>query len=262
MSENEHLAWQDPLLHPKLERQQVHLWRANLDLSPTEVAPLASLLSSDEISRANRFRFLDHQRHFTVARGILRQLLGNYLQIKPVDLEFRYGDRGKPSLAGSALECLLQFNVSHSQGYALYGFTRDGLIGVDIEHLREMPDAAKIAQRFFSTREFDLIASLQGQQRQNMFFKLWTAKEAYLKATGTGLAGSLADVEIFFDQGGYPYLKAIYGDGSSSSIVYSTEIDWSIHPCTPTAKYLGAIAIKARITPQQINYWNWTPRFL
>jgi 4'-phosphopantetheinyl transferase len=81
-------------------------------------------------------------------------LLGNYLQMSPNKIEFEYNGRGKPRLAASMSNSSLQFNVSHSQEYALYVFTNHHLIGVDVEYLREMGNITELAQRFITHREF------------------------------------------------------------------------------------------------------------
>ncbi len=243
--------WHSPLCQPVLDEHQVHIWRANLDLPAAEVVPLATCLSIDEIDRGSKFRFPEHKRRFIVARGILRQLLSNYLNISPKSVKFDYGDRGKPQILQSNTVHPLQFNISHSQEYALFGFTIDSLIGVDIEYLREMPDAAKIAQRFFSPREFDLIKNLAIEEQSKLFLKIWTAKEAYLKAIGTGLSGSLASINIDFEEYSRDALSfAINGNTTAKN-------NWSIYSCIPAADYVGTIAIETEISKEQIDFWNW-----
>ncbi|MGB5714370.1 MAG: 4'-phosphopantetheinyl transferase superfamily protein, partial [Waterburya sp.] len=243
-------VWQDPSQPPILDNDQVHVWRANLDLPDADIVRLAAFLSPDELTRANKFRFPHLKRRFTAARGILRQLLGNYLSIKPNDLTFEYSDRGKPRLSSSKQDSLPNFNLSHSQEYALYGFTYHDPIGVDLEYIREMPDALKIAQRFFSAREYQLIKDAASKEQPALFFKLWTAKEAYLKAVGTGLAGSLDSVDIEFNLARSPRLQAIQGDKAAAA-------DWSLYPCLPATDYVGAIAIKIDKSPKQISFWHW-----
>ncbi len=248
-------VWQDPLQLPVLEDNQVHIWRANLDLSETELDYLTAFLSPDEITRANKFRFPHLKTRFTAARGILRQLLGHYLSISPRKVEFQYSDRGKPQLSKIKSDHSLQFNISHSQEYALFGFTDQALIGVDLEYIRDMSDALKIAERFFSVREYKLLQETAKDEQQALFFTLWTAKEAYLKAVGTGLAGSLDAVEIELDLRGNPYLHSIQGDRDVT-------VDWSLYPCLPTTDYLGAIAVKTDKSPKQINFWHWHQNLL
>lgn len=244
------ITWQVPFSPPSLNEHQVHVWRANLDLPPDQVEQLASYLALDEQARASKFKFQQHQTRFIAARGILRQLLANYLQINPCDIEFAYSDRGKPRLAASLIKTKhqqLQFNLSHSQDYALYGFTYNSAIGVDIEYLRDMPDALKIAQRFFSPEEYKLIHNTPTPEQIAVFFTLWTAKEAYLKAVGTGLAGSLDQVEIDVNP---PRLLAINGSQDQAA-------SWLLYPCVPTIDYLGAIATNANMTTTDISFWSW-----
>ena len=244
------IIWQNSPSQPLLANKRVHVWRANLDLPTTEIERLAAFLSTDEIARANKFHFLEHKRRFIVARGILRQLLGNYLQISPNKIEFEYSDRGKPRLAASMGNSYIQFNVSHSMEYVLYGFTNNHLIGVDLEFLRETQDAAELAKSFFTHREYELIANSTDEERQKAFFQFWTAKEAYLKAIGTGLSDSLSDIEITFDCAKKPKLLSV-GEN------IATVGNWSIYHFIPAANYVAAIIVNTQIPKQQINFWNW-----
>ena len=244
--------WQHPQHFPKLEKHQAHVWHANLDLNTTEINQLATLLSAEETARANRFRFREHKRRFIAARGILRQLLGAYLAINPRTVDFSYGEKGKPTLSNVTE---LQFNISHSQASALLGFSLEHLIGVDLEYQRGLTDALKIAQRFFSPRESRMLQETAPEQQEKLFFQLWTAKEAYLKALGIGLSGSLAGVEIAFDSNQSPYLFSL----QEKSVAIS---DWSLYSCTPITNYLGAIALNPKISAQQVNFWHWLPNLL
>lgn len=257
MSNDNHpgVIWQLPQAKPVIKEGQVHIWRANLNLSSSEIQSLKQLLSPDEIARADKFRFPLHEKRFIVARGILRQLLGSYLRISPDSLIFKYGDRGKPLLTESSRNHSLQFNISHSQEYALYGFIYHQPIGVDLEYVREMPDALKIAQRFFSASEYNLIQAVATEKQQQAFFQLWTAKEAYLKAIGTGLTGSLASVDIALNQAQSPHLRSIAGDCRKV-------IDWSLYGCIPQQDYVAAIAFKASIPFEEISFWHWQQDFL
>lgn len=242
--------WHKPLCQPILANNQVHIWRTSLDFSTAKVNQLATFLSIDELARANRFHFPEHKKRFIAARGILRQLLGNYMQISPDKLKFEYGYQGKPRLATSMGNSSLQFNVSHSFKYALYGFANHHLVGIDIEFLREMKDPVELAKRFFSNREYQLIVDLTNkEQQQKFFFKLWTAKEAYLKALGTGLSSSLTDIEISLD-GANTKLLAIRGNTTTVN-------NWSMYHFVPAANYIAVIIINTQIPKQQINFWNW-----
>ena len=241
--------WQNSPYKRILADDRVHVWRAGLDLPTAKIDKLANFLSTDEIARANKFHFMEHKRRFIAARAILRQLLGNYLKISPERIEFEYGNCGKPRLAASMGNSSLQFNISHSQEYALYGFTNHHLIGVDLEYLREMENITELAKRFFTNREFQLIANSTGREQQKTFFLLWTAKEAYLKAIGMGLSSFLTDIELSLD-GANPKLQAIKGK-------LATVSNWSMYHFIPTANYMAAIMVNTQIPKQHIDFWDW-----
>jgi 4'-phosphopantetheinyl transferase len=220
----------------------IHLWRANLDVPIERVKELATILSPDERARAERFYFELHRNRFIVSRGGLRTILGRYLNIKPDRVEFEYSQRGKPRLAGIKQ---LQFNVSHSQDLALYGFSCDRAIGVDLEYLREIDDAQKIAQRFFSAQESVIIDSLPEGERIAAFFRGWTAKEAYLKATGDGLAGSLEGVEVSLVPNEPLRLIALDGDSQAAS-------RWHLYSFIPAIDYIATVAIEGDCFSDQL----------
>ncbi|HEY9646598.1 MAG TPA: 4'-phosphopantetheinyl transferase, partial [Chroococcidiopsis sp.] len=130
-------------------RDRVHVWMACLERSPADQTMLYGLLSADEQERAARFYFeLDRQR-FIASRGLLRQILGRYLDCDPQAIAFSYAERGKPLLmgdfggdpSGDKAPCAVQFNLSHSGAIALYAIGQDRRIGIDIEQIRPMPTA-------------------------------------------------------------------------------------------------------------------------
>ena len=252
MKNNLNLIWQSPSSQPVLAKNHVHIWRASLDLPAEEIDRLTTLLSEDELSRANRYRFPQHRRRFIVARGILRQLLAAYLNVDSNYLGFDYSSRGKPRLKECLFGSNLQFNISHSDELALYAITSDRRIGVDLEYLRSMDDVAKIARRFFSAAESELIASLSGNEQKQVFFELWTAKEAYLKATGEGIGGLLDGVEISLSNQDTSLLS-IRGDTKLAT-------NWLVDRFFPSVDYVATVAIETRHIEQEIKYWDWKAR--
>ena len=180
----------------KLLPNEVHVWRENLDNSIPFLDDLTRILSEDELIRANRFHFEQHRQRFIAARGILRNILSRYLNIEASKIKFGYEARGKPFLDESCNQNKLNFNVSHSQNFALYAVSLNNSIGVDLECINSTTDVVSLAQRFFAPSEFSLIESAPQEQQQQLFFRYWTCKEAYLKARGTGLK-DLHKVEIY-----------------------------------------------------------------
>ena len=237
--------WQIPPTFLTLESTEVHLWRSNLERVTEEVEQLSTILSDEEIIRANRFYFPQHRQRFTVARATLRQILGYYLEIAPERVEFTYNSRGKPELAANKNRWL-QFNLSHSEGWAIYGVTRDRRIGVDLERIRAVEDLEKLAERFYSAAEYQVISQLPAKEKEIAFFRGWTAKEAYLKATGEGLAGGLDQVEVSLDINEPLRLLKLPGNTSVS--------DWSLICPDVHPDYLAAIAVEG--CGLQLRYWD------
>ena len=238
--------WNSPPKQLKLSDSDIHVWRADLNLPPEEIEALATILSADESDRARRFCFEKDRNRFIAARGILRSLLATYLNLPPSQLEFAYGDRGKPSLS-VANPCNISFNLSHSKGLALYAITRTSPIGIDIEYLRPMSDALQLAKRFFSHSEYEAIAQLSPPEQQRAFFKAWTAKEAYLKAKGSGLSGGLEKVEISIASREVLKLLSIDGDDRMAG-------RWSLYSVEPHPDYLAALAIEKN--NWNLSYWD------
>jgi 4'-phosphopantetheinyl transferase len=164
----------------------IRVWWVKLGAFAGEEALLEAILSVDESDKARGYHFDRDRRRFTVARAILRILLGRYLQTRPEVVAFEYGPHGKPSLAGRNQG--IRFNVSHSQDVALIAVAHDREVGVDIECLRPITDQEQLVASNFSSREMTTYLNLPASQRQAAFFAAWTRKEAYLKARGDGLS--------------------------------------------------------------------------
>ncbi len=131
-----------------------------------------------------------------VARGRLRELLGQQLGADPASLAFQYGEHGKPCLSGSAASADLKFNLSHSRGFALLGICAHRELGVDIEFWRSLRDEEALARRYFAAPELQSFLSLPALQRTEGFFNCWTRKEAYIKALGRGLSLPLSGFTV------------------------------------------------------------------
>ncbi|MFW6070541.1 MAG: 4'-phosphopantetheinyl transferase family protein, partial [bacterium] len=198
--------WLPPPQPLALGADEVHVWRAALELPPDQALKMWALLSDDEQERAERFHFKRHRRRFIAARGLLRATLARYLDCPPRAIRFRYGPQGKPALDDhdeipDAAD--IQFNVAHSATLGLIAVTRDRRVGVDLEQHRPLSDAVQIARRFFSPMEIAAVEAASGDQQLALFFQIWSRKEAFIKATGQGLSQPLADFDVV-DPAGAP----------------------------------------------------------
>jgi 4'-phosphopantetheinyl transferase len=171
----------------QLSTEDVHVWYVDIEALAGRVHQWANLLSSMERSRADAFIHSSDRERFIIAHGVLRTLIGRYLGTPPASLQFSEIGRKKPCLAGIYGDSGLQFNLSHSHGYALLAFTYQRQIGIDIEYARPMPDLEQIAARTFSSQENTQLKKLSPEERRAAFYRCWTRKEAFVKALGDGL---------------------------------------------------------------------------
>jgi 4'-phosphopantetheinyl transferase len=211
-------------LHPRLWREDIHVWQIDLAIDAASRSLLRSHLSEDESERAARFRF-DHDRNrFITARGMLRTLLARYLQKQPKDLQFFLGREGKPALALDSSERVLSFNVSHSQDVAVFAFGWNRSIGVDVEKVRSDVEYDDIAQHYFSAGEMQSLAQLPRRKRVEGFFLCWTRKEAYVKASGGGLQIPLDSFDVSLEPGcSARFLRGVHSSWRISSFMAGNE---------------------------------------
>jgi len=182
------LPWQTPPKNLSLPPNEVHIWRVDLEAWPALVQRCEAVLSPSERTRAQRYVFEDHRRRWMVSRATLRLLLSRYLDTGPTTFEFDLNEFGKPSLAIPYKETKIEFNLSHSAEIALYAFTRDRLVGVDVEYMRADLDFDGMARHSFSLQERHILLNLAGEEKRRTFFRGWTCKEAYAKALGKGFS--------------------------------------------------------------------------
>jgi len=157
---------------------------------------LRELLSDDEKVRADEFRHAEPAKRFIATRAALRVVLGNYLRRRPEEIQFSADANKKPRLGGVHSDSDLRFNVSHSGALGLLAVTVGNDVGVDVELLRNVSHVEQIASRYFHKKEIAAIISATPVDRASSFLRCWTAKEAVVKAIGTGITGSLDSFEV------------------------------------------------------------------
>jgi 4'-phosphopantetheinyl transferase len=217
-------------------RGPIRVWRADLDRPDAEIEALGAHLSADERERADRFRFPADRRRFTAARGLLRVLLGRTLGVSPREIDFSYGAFGKPALRHPA-DSGLEFNLTHSQGMALIAISWGRNVGIDLEFHRQEFNFRVIADRFFTARESGQIEALPESARRSAFFRVWTLKEAFLKARGNGLWLGLDQFEVTTDPDLPPRLLETTWDPNEAR-------RWTLHGLDVTEGFSAAMAVE------------------
>ena len=187
-------AWCRPPAELPWPHDEVHVWRATLAWRAAAADRLKQCLSADERDRMERFRLEKDRRRYLIGRGLLRSLLGRYLDVVPQDLRFETTAAGKPHLAVG--ERQLQFNLAHSGEYVLIAIANGRAVGIDVEEIRNDFEAEEIAARFFSPSEQRDLGTFAGRVKIEAFYNCWTRKEAYVKARGEGLSLPLDQFDV------------------------------------------------------------------
>lgn len=225
---------------PELGDDAVHVWRVALD-DETRVEPSWPLLSAAERVRAERLQGAALRRRYVIAHGALRAVLAGYLDAEPAGLVFDVGVHGKPSLGGEVgARSAVEFNLSHSEDVALIAVTRGRPVGVDVQRWSEDVEPLRLAERFFSLTERDALRGLSHAPALVTagFFAAWTRKEAYVKATGHGIARGLQHFDVSLAPGERARLLADRLDAEAVA-------RWAIEPLDPAPGYSGALVVSS-----------------
>jgi 4'-phosphopantetheinyl transferase len=241
---------------PALADDEVHVWSVWLDQPEARVRQLARTLTADERRRTKRLLFERDRRRFVVGRGLLRVILGRYLDLAPGRLRFRYGACGKPSLEASR-GGELRFSLSHAEGLALYAVARGREVGIDLERLDRLDGegAWRIARSHLSPSERAALRAVPEHRQVEAFFNCWTRKEAYLKARGDGLSRPLEQVEVSLAPGEPARLEAVGWDAREAE-------RWSLVSFAPAPGYVGALASRGRGWRSTLRCWPDRPSAL
>jgi 4'-phosphopantetheinyl transferase len=236
-----------------LPEGEIHLWWADIRALGDRLGRLERSLEPAERRRAARFRVEDARRRFVAGRGVLRELLARYSGIPPRAIRFAYGDHGKPALRRDTSG--LGFNVSHSGRLIAVAVTRSRRVGVDIEAVRPILRAERLAARFFAPSEHGWLRTEDAGRRDRAYLHIWTSKEAVLKALGTGLSTALREVEVSPDPDRPPRLLCLAGDRSEGG-------SWSLLRGETLPRYLCVVAVRAsgcRLVCRQYQFGRAAP---
>lgn len=223
---------------PPLTEHTVHVWRVSLE-DERRADAYWSLLSEHERSRAERCASAAHRRRYVISHGALRAVLADYIDVAPEAITYETGAHGKPALSADLRSsAAVEFNLSHSEDIALVAVARARAVGVDVQHWSPHVEHLRLAERFFSPRERDALRALPGSPDQIAagFFAAWTRKEAYLKATGDGIARGLQHFDVSLSPGERARLLADRLDDGATS-------RWSMESFEPAPRYSAAVVV-------------------
>lgn len=198
----------------------LHAWLVDLDAPG---AAMAATLDAAETARAASFVRPRDSARFAASHAALRRVLALYVSGEPDDLEFRVGSHGQPRLALAGV----RFSLARSGGLALIAVSR-GPVGADLEQVAARSGLADVAAARFAAREAAGVAAGCCGSPTQSFYRHWTAKEAYLKAIGLGLAG-LRDTELVCGARPVIWFAGRPADG------------WSLSATSPARRYVASV---------------------
>jgi 4'-phosphopantetheinyl transferase len=223
----------------ELGPSQIHLWQYPIGdpPDPQHLAHARTLLSDAEKKRCAAFHMEKHGAEYALSHAMLRLVLSEYAPVKPHDWQFLTGQWGKPEIAAPALDTPLWFNLSHTDGFAVCVAGRVRHLGVDVENMTRKASHQELAEHFFAPAEYEYIQNLPPSLQREAFFRIWTLKEAYIKAEGKGLSIPLDSFSSLFP----------VGNSAQVTLAANAESDpdaWSFFEFQPSPDY--RISVGAR----------------
>jgi 4'-phosphopantetheinyl transferase len=209
----------------------VDIWFGHLAEAAENRSNLLACLSEAEQQKSETFKLLDMRRRYIAVRALVRKTLAPYLAVEPVQVQFLVGEHGKPHLAGNELH----FNISHTADELLIAVSNMQDIGVDIELIKPRTNLDAVAERCFSAAEYAVWQALDKDQQPQAFYRLWTKKEAFVKAVGRGIALGLDQCEVQVE---------VHGQLCAIPAEFGAASDWKVAELN-IAKHVAA----ALITP-------------
>ena len=211
----------------------VEVWHASLLRTGAELALLAGCLDAEEERRAEKFHAQGDRRRFRAARGLLRHILSTVLGTPPERIRFGYGPQGKPFLPGDPE---VHFNLSHAGEDLAVVVARGRRVGIDVEQLIPALVMDEVLETVSSEPERALLlAELPIALRQERFARLWTRKEAYIKADGRGMAIDLRGVDVLSIPGRVRLLEGLH---------WSPSPEWTVRDLAPRPGLAAAVAVE------------------
>ena len=229
--------------NPLFKKGDIHIWSSPISPWRTLVEELKTLLSKEEILRSENLVFRERREDYIISRGLLRKILAQYLDQAPDRISIKINPSGKPFLPNSAYN----FNLSHSKDFFLCGITQHTPIGVDLQHIYPISNMDTLMRSYFSPEEQQIIKDAAENQIKDLFFLIWTAKEAFLKGTGEGFRRSSNNFTVCQKDNGL--LSFMVKEGPFPDL----SRDWNIQEIQLSPEYKAALAIKGEIVHLESN---------
>ena len=219
-------------------KNEAHVWFCHPDEITDDklLSQYHSLLGEEEKQRLERFHFKKDQHNYLISHALVRLVLSEYADLKPEAWQFQKNSHGRPDIKQAANDTSLKFNLTHTKGLCACVVTCGAECGIDAEIVNRKNNLKKIAQRMFADSELDTMKSLHGWEFREAFFRFWTLRESYVKALGTGLAGSSKAFHFCIDDKAEIEFKNSEADLDKEQ--------WQFALLEPTENHIAAVALR------------------
>jgi 4'-phosphopantetheinyl transferase len=218
---------------------QIHLWQYPIGDPPDarHLAHAITLLSAAEKKRCAAFHFEKHRAEYALSHAMLRLALSEYAPVKSGEWQFLTGEKGKPEIASPTLDTPIWYNLSHTDGLAVCVAGRVRQLGVDVENMNRKASHQELAKHFFAPAEYEYLRNLPASLQREAFFRIWTLKEAYIKAEGKGLSIPLDSFSFRFSNQNPPQVVLESNSESNPGA-------WSFFELQPGPDYRVSVGVK------------------
>ncbi len=223
----------------------ITVWTVDLDAEAFQRAERLAQLDDVERARAARFHFAQDARRWRAAHVALREVLARHTGVAAAALPFAEDPNGKPRLA---MPQAIAFNLSHSAGLALIAVGGTQPLGVDVEDVKPVPEMEGVAESHFAADERAALFALSEPERLAAFYRIWTRKEAYVKATGIGVGPALARFSVSLEVPRAVLLR--------DELDASARTRWTLHHLALPAPYVGALVLHRPEQDFEIRTWS------
>ena len=230
----------------QLAKGEIHVWFIWLDRWNDQSGIFKGFLSPEEIHRSERYAVPGLGNDFITQKGLLRLLLSEYLDQNPANITFSSTKTGKPFIKGENLN----FNISHSCDLFVCGISPDLALGLDIQYVYPITPLDRMIKKVCCETEIQLLDAVPSSELLDHFFTIWAAKEAVLKASGTGFNQSPNQFSI------YRACENGYSLKYESSQLELTNKDWTIRELNISPGYKSVIASNGRIKELKIKQYS------
>lgn len=226
----------------------IHVWTAHIDETVPVEELYSPVLSRDEQERVKRFRFVPHRNRYITLHYAIRRILSLYMQIPPRNIMIEKGTYGKPFIKEQPHNQLISFNASSTSNMIAIACAQNRNLGIDIEYVDPKLNIEAIIPSLYSTDEMKQFKLIDNSNRLEHVLRFWTAKEAYVKALGSGLHYPLKDITLHLSEQNTLYVSQAKNDDPRMAIIQFY----------PANGYIGSLAYDG--LPASIEYRKWKPQ--